>query len=199
MLTDTNFQHERLTIWRQTVETFRAASNKWEKIGFVEGHGNSNSPKDYTFTDNILNLSLNPDKSGQALKLNYRLKQIDFDGNYEYSDEISVKLAENIKEYKLEQNYPNPFNPSTTIKFSIPSESKDQHQNGEVHCKLTIFNTLGQQVAEILNKPLSAGNYEIEFNAENSDGMRRFLPTGTYFYRIQIGNFTQSKKMILLK
>jgi len=90
-------------------QTSSMKSEKWTKIGFVEGHGNSNSPKDYSFLD---------DKNLVGLdgELQYRLKQIDFDGNYEYSDVVEVKLNENIKAYKLEQNYPNPFNPTTTIK-----------------------------------------------------------------------------------
>ncbi len=82
----------------------------WEKVAFVQGHGNSNSPKYYSYSDKSLNLS------GKYL---YRLKQIDIDGSYEYSDEVEVDLGL-PSEFQLSQNYPNPFNPTTTISYSIP-------------------------------------------------------------------------------
>jgi len=155
--------------------------SEWEVVGFVEGHGNSNSPKDYTFTDNLLNLNLD-------LNLSYRLKQIDFDGNYEYSDEITVELGEIVKEYKLEQNYPNPFNPSTTINYSIPNNVKSEMTD----VKLVIYDILGKEVVTLVNKKQKTGNYEVKFNASN-------LSSGVYFYRIQSGNFVQTRKLMLLK
>jgi len=88
--------------------------------------------------------------------------------------------------FDLSQNYPNPFNPTTTIKFSVLAERE------VANTKLMVYNILGQQVAELLNKPLSAGNYQVEFNATN-------LPSGVYFYRLQSGNFTETKKMLLMK
>jgi hypothetical protein len=88
--------------------------------------------------------------------------------------------------FELSQNYPNPFNPTTTIKFSVLAERE------VANTKLMVYNILGQQVAELLNKPLSAGNYQVEFNATN-------LPSGVYFYRLQSGNFTETKKMLLMK
>ena len=144
----------------------------WEKIGFVEGHGNSNSPKEYSYIDS--------DKLSGTVK--YRLKQIDTDGGFEYSDVVEVEVAL-PQEYKLEQNYPNPFNPSTTISFSIPAASR---------VKLTLFDALGSEVTQITNKDFSAGNHSINFNAAK-------LTSGIYFYRIEAGSFVQSKKMILLK
>ena len=94
----------------------------FEKIGFVEGHGNSNSPKYYSFED--INLTTG--------KYSYRLKQIDTDGQFEYSKVIEVDLDAPMK-YELSQNYPNPFNPITTIQFSIPQA---------VEVKLMIYNIL---------------------------------------------------------
>jgi len=155
--------------------------SEWEVVGFVEGHGNSNSPKDYTFTDNILNLNLN-------LNLNYRLKQIDFDGNCEYSDEIAVELAELVEEYKLEQNYPNPFNPSTTISYSIPNNVKSETSN----VKLVVYDILGNEVATLVNERQKTGNYEVKFNASN-------LASGIYLYKLQSGSFVQTRKLMLLK
>ena len=83
--------------------------NEWESIGFVGGFGTTTEYHTYSFTDN-------EDLSGVYL---YRLKQIDFDGSFKYSDEVEIKVDVPIK-FSLEQNYPNPFNPSTTIKYSIP-------------------------------------------------------------------------------
>jgi len=159
-------------------QTSNVKSETWEKIGFVEGHGNSNSPKDYTFTENLLNLSL-------GLNLKYRLKQLDFDGNYEYSDEITVELGELVKEYKLEQNYPNPFNPSTEIKFSIP-------QNSNV--KLELFNMLGEKVATLINQEMTAGSHNYQLSIINYQ-----LSSGIYLYKLQSGNFVQTRKLMLIK
>ena len=86
-------------------------------------------------------------------------------------------------DYVLKQNYPYPFNPTTTIKYSIP-------QQGLVTIK--IYNTLGEEVATIINNEKPAGSYEVEFDATS-------LPSGIYFYKLQTANFTQTKKMILLK
>jgi len=102
----------------------------------------------------------------------------------------TIKVEENeteIMNYSLSQNYPNPFNPSTIIEFSIPSDVETL-----LATSLKIYNTLGQQVAELLNKPLNSGNYEVEFNASH-------FASGVYFYRLQSGSFTETKKMIFLR
>ena len=85
--------------------------------------------------------------------------------------------------YYLAQNYPNPFNPSTKIKYSIPQLSQ---------VTLKIFNALGEEIATLVNEEKVAGYYSVEFNAAT-------LPSGVYFYRIQAGEFVQTKKMILIK
>lgn len=144
----------------------------WDKIGFVEGHGNSNSPKDYSFVDE--NIS--------AGKYSYRLKQVDTDGKFEYSKVIEVDLGSAIN-YELSQNYPNPFNPSTTIRFSVFESSL---------INLSIFNSLGEKIEELVNEVKEPGVHTIEFNAKD-------LSSGTYFYRIQTANFVQTNKMILQK
>jgi len=112
----------------------------------------------------------------------YRLKQIDLDGSYKYSNVVEVNLSTPI-EYSLSQNYPNPFNPVTTIKFSIPKE---------VQVNLSVFNILGERVKELKNEVMKPGYYVIEFNATG-------IAAGVYFYRIKAGDFIQMKKMILLK
>jgi hypothetical protein len=146
--------------------------SEWSAIGFVEGHGNSNSPKEYSFIDGSV-------ASGKYF---YRLKQIDTDGQFEYSKVIEVDLGSPQK-FELSQNYPNPFNPTTTIKFSIP-------QSGNV--KLTVYNLLGEKVAELVNEFEEAGVYTIDFNASKFD-------SGVYVYKIEVNGFVQSKKMLLLK
>lgn len=96
---------------------------------------------------------------------------------------IQVDVNKIPDKYSLSQNYPNPFNPSTTIKYSVPEQS---------FVKIKVFNLLGQEIAELVNKELQTGNYEVSFDATN-------FPSGIYFYRIEADNFVQTKKMILMK
>ena len=150
----------------------KVLSSSWSKIGFVQGHGNSNSPNDYMFEDN------NPPTE----KLQYRLKQIDFDGKYEYTDAIEVNY--NAPEhFVLDQNYPNPFNPTTKISYEIPAKS---------NVVIKIYDLLGSEVVALINEEKQPGRYQVEFNATN-------LPTGIYFYSISAGEYSSIKKMILLK
>ncbi|MCL4547355.1 MAG: T9SS type A sorting domain-containing protein [Bacteroidetes bacterium] len=158
-------------------QTSKVKSETWEKVGFVQGHGNSNSPKSYTFTDNLA-LAHNLDLD----HLQYRLKQIDFDGKFEYSGIITVKL-ETPANFALLQNFPNPFNPSTIIRFELPKES---------NVTLKVFNILGEEVATLVNKVMTPGRQEVTF-----DGSK--LASGMYIYRIQAGNFVEVKKLLLLK
>lgn len=146
--------------------------NGWEEIGFVQGHGNSNSVKYYSYIDN-------PFEKGSY---SYRLKQIDLDGAFKYSDIVSVDLG-SITKFALKQNYPNPFNPTTEISFDVPKESR---------VKLSVYNALGQKVADLLNEKLSAGTHRVRF-----DGSK--LTSGIYFYKMQSAGFTSIKKMILMK
>lgn len=154
-------------------------SSGWEKIGFIPGHGNSNSPKVYSFSDSKPPIG----------KLEYRLKQIDTDGKYEYSSVVVVEI-QTTKELSLEQNFPNPFNPSTTIKYTIPSSSSLKGEMSNV--KITIFDILGRKVETIVNEQQQPGNYQVVFNASH-------LSSGTYIYRLSAGEFIISKKLILLK
>lgn len=154
-------------------EVERKLIDTWAKIGFVEGAGTTNAPKDYSFVDKDLN-------SG---KYSYRLKQIDQDGKFEYSKEIEATVVARPKSFALEQNFPNPFNPTTTIQFSIPVQSN-------VH--IVLLNMLGRVVQEITNKTYEAGNHRVTLNAST-------LPSGVYFYKMQNGSFTNMKKLLLLK
>jgi Secretion system C-terminal sorting domain len=149
-----------------------AEDSDWSKVGFVQGHGNSNSPKYYSFTDAAIH---NGDYS-------YRLKQIDIDGQYEYSDVVEIKLSA-PEDFVLNKNYPNPFNPTTMITYSIPRDAI---------VILSIYDILGNEVAILENGYKSAGSYSNSFDATN-------LTSGIYFYTIRSGNFYDTKKMLLMK
>jgi hypothetical protein len=144
----------------------------WKLITFVEGYGNSNSPKQYSYADS------NPIGGS---KFHYRLKQIDNDGQFEYSNILEIELKP--VQYALYQNYPNPFNPSTKIKYSVA-------KLGLV--TIGIYNSIGEQVVLLMNENKSPGNFEVEFDGTN-------LPSGVYFYKLETDKFIDVKKMILLK
>ena len=150
----------------------RNLESVFEVVGFVGGSGSTTEPRNYSFTDGNI-------PGGSYL---YRLKQIDFDGSFEYSDEVQVDVTTPLV-YALEQNYPNPFNPSTTINFSIGDP-------GIV--KLALYNLLGQEVKLLVNEFKEAGPHTITFDASS-------LPSGSYFYTLEISHFKQTKKMVLAK
>jgi hypothetical protein len=152
---------------------------KWEKIGFVQGNGNSNSPKMYEFTD----------KHPMSGKNFYRLKQIDNDGNYEYSHEVEVDIKNAPDNFEFFNNYPNPANPVTTIKFGLPVRSS---------VSINIYNTLGELVTQLTNEVKDPGYYEVRWDASN-------VSSGIYFYIIRAKEdgrakeYKSVKKMIILK
>jgi hypothetical protein len=152
----------------------RSPNGLWESIGLVKGAGNSLLPIKYLYFDKELLPNGN---------YYYRLKQIDYNGQYKYSKEIEVEINLIPKEYSLQQNYPNPFNPSTVISYSLPSSS---------NINLVVYNTLGQTIKTLESGYKPAGNYSINFNASA-------LPSGIYFYKLEAGSFSQIKKMILIK
>lgn len=145
----------------------------WNKIAFIKGAGNSTKPVSYSFADNILT---------EKGKYRYRLKQINQDGTFTYTNEVEVNI-ENDLVFELKQNYPNPFNPSTVISMIIP-------QAGKV--KLSIFNLLGEEIANLVDEYKEAGVYDVEFNASG-------LNSGIYFYKMETKEFSSMKKMILMK
>jgi hypothetical protein len=163
----------------------QTSENEWETIGFVDGHGNSNSPKDYSYTD----------KPTDGSKFQYRLKQIDIDGGFEYFPNafgIEVEL-ELPTEYKLAQNYPNPFNPSTAIQYSIPAVKTPLLGGvGGGFVTLKIYDILGREVATLVSKQQNPGNYEVVFNASN-------LVSGMYIYQLSAGDYKAVKKLLLMK
>jgi hypothetical protein len=161
----------------QGFEVERNIGSGFEKIGYLPGFGTTTEPRSYTFTDAGLS-------SGSYI---YRLKQIDLDGSFAYSEEIQVEVS-TPDVYALDQNYPNPFNPSTKITFSLAVDSK---------VSLRIFDALGQEVTTLVNEDLTAGAYDYDFNAAN-------INSGVYFYKIEaVGvngvQFVDVKKMMFLK
>jgi CubicO group peptidase (beta-lactamase class C family) len=149
----------------------RQENSEFVLIGFVEGKGTTTERQEYSYID----------RSVTAGKYFYRLKQIDYDGTFEYSNEIEVDTAP--LSFSLEQNYPNPFNPITTIKFNLPEKE---------FVSLKVYDVLGNEVAVLLNEEKPAGLHSIEFEASG-------LASGIYFYKLLAGSNITTRKMILLK
>ena len=146
----------------------------WTTVGSVPGAGTSNSPKSYSFTDRV----------SAAGSYSYRIKQIDNNGAFTYSQEIQVEVGLAPKVFTLLQNYPNPFNPTTTIEFTVP---------GDGRATLRVYNTIGQEVATLFNDNAKGGEYyQATFDASR-------LASGVYFARLQFGSTMQIKKLMLLK
>jgi hypothetical protein len=157
-------------------EVEKKSGSNYRTIGFVNGAGTTTQPQEYTFVDEYAEVGVNY----------YRLKQVDLDGTYSYSDQVEVDFAPAV--FSLEQNYPNPFNPSTKIVFNLAADSK---------VTLKVFDVLGQEITNLINSQLDAGRHEFTFDAS-------LFNSGVYFYRIDAegingSNFTQVKKMILTK
>jgi len=147
--------------------------NDWQKIGFVKGNGNSSSPKFYSFEDKPF--------GGKEFK--YRLKQIDFDGKFEYSNVVFVSLDSSISNFELCQNYPNPFNPKTKIIYTIPRGT---------NVKITVYDMIGREITTLIDKYHERGTYQVEFNGST-------LCSGMYCYKLNAGIFSDVKKFILIK
>jgi len=150
----------------------KSTSTSWQKIAFIQGNGTTTQPKSYSYSDRNLNDG----------KYSYRLKQIDYDGTFEYSKVVNAEIA-SVDKFELAQNYPNPFNPITTIKFSLPAAG---------NVKLAVYNLLGQEVQTLINGYKEAGTHTVDFEATN-------LNSGIYLYKIEANGFIQTRKMTLLK
>lgn len=143
-----------------------------KKISFVDGKGTTSERQNYSFIDEGLSTGL----------YNYRLNQIDLDGTQKVVGETAVNFIL-PEQFSLEQNYPNPFNPSTKISWQSPISSWQI---------LKVFDVLGNEVATLMNEYKPAGKYQVEFDGSG-------LPSGVYLYKLQAGNFTETKKLMLLK
>jgi hypothetical protein len=147
-------------------------------IGFVEGNGTTTERSDYSYVDNSVT---------EGVSYSYRLKQIDFDGSFEYSNVVNVETIA-LSDFSLEQNYPNPFNPSTSINFNLPFKA---------NVNLAVYNLLGQKVLIIAQGEFESGRQVLNLNASD-------LSSGIYIYTLTAialngDKFVASKKMTLLK
>ena len=156
-------------------------SEGWSKIGFINGSGTISEPQNYSFTDKNLTTG----------KYKYRLKQIDFNGNFEYfnlAEEVSIGVPD---KFELSQNYPNPFNPVTNLEYGIAKLG---------FVSLKIYDVLGRELVTLVNEIKEPGYYKIQFNASD-------LSSGVYFYRLVVSSpnpmtaddFVAVKKFVVMK
>jgi hypothetical protein len=157
----------------QGFEIQRKSNADYEVIGFVNGNGTTTQQQSYSFTDNNVSNGV----------YSYRLKQLDYDGTFSYSNVIEIDISAPLQ-FELSQNYPNPFNPATMINYQTAAP---------VNVNLTVFNMLGEEVAVLINNQFTeAGQHSVRFDGSN-------LASGTYIYRLTAGDFVQTKKMMLTK
>jgi hypothetical protein len=153
--------------------------SNWVQVSFIKGNGNSNSAKNYSYADKSIS---------KAGKYYYRLKQVDNNGSYKYSNIVEADFNA-PSTFALNQNYPNPFNPSTKISFSIKNKG---------FVKLNVYGIKGDLVKVLVNETKEAGYYETMFDGKG-------LASGVYIYRIEVmgdGNklaYSDIKKTVLLK
>ncbi|MFC2103108.1 T9SS type A sorting domain-containing protein [Bacteroidota bacterium] len=157
------FEVQRKSIFAENYES------EWEQLIFINGNGNSNNPNYYYYRDT---------EDQNSDRVHYRLKQIDLDGTFEYSDAIMVNLTP--LNFELFQNYPNPFNPSTNIKFSL---------NQPGHVVLKIFSLTGEEIQTLLKEEMIAGFHSIKFDANN-------LASGIYIYKLDVYSESKSTSSI---
>ena len=172
--TATETNNEGFEVQRSGVRS-RSVGNElkiWKAVGFVAGKGTTTEEQQYHFTDTEV-------PEGNYI---YRLKQIDFDGEFKYSEELNVEVRSG-RNYHLFQNYPNPFNPVTVISYYLPEKSL---------VSLEIFNVLGQKINTLVNKEQESGNHKVNFDAGD-------FPSGIYLYKLNSGRFTEIRKMLLVK
>jgi len=171
-ITATETNNQQFEVYRRNIDNEK--STDWMLIGFRKGIGTTSEPTYYSFEDDIAGIN--------ATALEYRLKQIDYNGSFSFSEIISVSnLAPNG--FVLEQNYPNPFNPSTNIRYAVANKQ---------FVSIKVYDVIGNEIATLVNEEKPAGSYEVEFNAGN-------ISAGVYYYTIVTESFVQTKKMILLK
>ena len=180
-----NTEEDKITLsWETATEKNNAGfdversidKKSFVKVGSVRGNGTTTEKQTYSYVDKI---------SGGG-KFYYRLKQIDLDGSFHYSNTLEVSALPTV--FKLSQNYPNPFNPSTTIKFQIPQQEK---------VVLEIYNTLGERVKTLVDEIKAPGFYHETWNGTNNNNVH--VASGVYIYRVVAGKFVVAKKMMLLK
>ncbi len=156
----------------------RGDTEVWAKIAFIEGHGTTNEPQFYRFTDNEIQIG----------RYGYRLRQIDTNGDFTFSQVLSVEII-SPNNFHLSQNYPNPFNPETVIQYQLKTSSE---------VEISIFNSLGRKIRTLVNETKDAGEHQIQWDGKNAAG--KIVASGTYYYTLKIdGKTLFTKPMLLLK
>jgi len=163
-------------IQRKTLE-----NDNWDIIGTVKGKGTTTTPHKYSYTDKTTDIG----------RYYYRLKQVDFDGSFDFSNEIMIEVQA-PRTFSLYQNYPNPFNPETLIRYRIP-----ELDPATVKVELKIYNLLGDEVRTIVQQDQGAGYYSAKWDGKNNQGEN--VATGTYIYQLRAGSFVKTNKMLLLR
>lgn len=159
------------------IERRNGTKANFQKVDFIKGSGTTDSPKNYIYVDEELS-------NGSYY---YRLKQIDYNGNYEYSEILPVSLK-TPNSILLFPNSPNPFNSSTIIAYYLP-------QNSQV--KLTIYSLSGQEVIKLVDNRQELGYYRVGWDGKNFQGIK--VSSGIYYYKLRTENSLECKKMLLLK
>ena len=178
-VTATETNNEGFEIQRRVISENQ--NSEWNRLSFISGKGTTARTSNYSYTDNVNNIT--------GSKVEYRLKQIDYDGTINYSSTVEVEIVPTV--YVLEQNYPNPFNPSTTIRYSIPYNS---------NVKIAVYNSLGEVITTLVNELQTSGYYEVNFDAS-------YLTSGMYFYSLEAQSndadgsvgVSEVKKMMFIK
>ncbi len=178
-ITTTEVNNQGFEVQRTDGKYKTPEEKQWLTVAYINGKGNSLEVNKYNFEDrNLTNGTYS-----------YRIKQIDFEGTYKFYYLTKEVVLNSPSLFALSQNYPNPFNPETKISFSIPSASQ---------VNLRIYNSLGQEIEELLNDQKNAGNFDLSFNAKD-------LTSGLYFYTLKVKEsesgkeYIETKKMILLR
>ena len=167
--------------WETATETNNAGfeiersidNGPFARIAFVDGHGTSLDTQSYRYVDTL---------PASAETISYRLKQLDFDGQFTYLPIARITRAL-PGEVQLHANYPNPFNPITSIRYDLPVEG---------HVRLAIYDATGREVKALIDQEQQAGRHVVDFEAAN-------LASGLYFYRLKAGEFSRTRSMVLSK
>lgn len=174
--TETETNNYGFEIYRKIQE-----QDNWDRIAAVEGQGTTTTPHKYSFTDQTVDIGV----------YYYRLKQIDYDGSFVFSNEIKIEVMPPTT-FSLYQNYPNPFNPETVICYRIPKLDPSL-----VPVELKIYNMLGNEVRKLVQKNQGAGYYSVSWDGRNNQG--EVVKAGSYIYRLRAGSFIKTNKMLLLR
>lgn len=166
------------------IERKNQDADLWQKIAFESGEGTTTNPVHYEYIDYNL----------QSAVYDYRLKQIDTNGSFEYSN-IVMAVVGLPQTFALSQNYPNPFNPVTEIQYELPFQADDMvKQNMTI---LKIYNLLGKEVKTLVDKEQEPGFYTASWDGRDNSGYQS--PSGVYFYRLVSASFVATKKMVLVR